>query len=66
MCIRDSPYIEGTDDLLMSLNYVPITKYDTYIENKYGMKQSSSENTVDDENVEENEDEIEELEEIEE
>lgn len=64
--LEDLPYIEGTDDLLMSLNYVPITKYDTYIENKYGMKQSSSENTVDDENVEENEDEIEELEEIEE
>nr|DAY55481.1 MAG TPA: portal protein [Caudoviricetes sp.] len=42
--LEDLPYIKGTDDLLMSLNYVPITKYDTYIENKYGMTKSSGEN----------------------
>ena len=41
--LEDLPHIDGTDDLLMSLNYVPISKYDTYIENKYGMKESSSE-----------------------
>lgn len=53
--LEDLPYIEGTDDLLMSLNYVPITKYDTYIENKYGMTKSSGENTEGeekDENIE--------------
>lgn len=64
--LEDLPHIEGTDDLLMSLNYVPISKYDTYVENKYGMKSSSSgsgENSDPNEEINEDEEIDEEIEE---
>ena len=33
--LEDLPYIDGTDSLDMSLNYVPIQKYDEYLEKRY-------------------------------
>ena len=33
--IEDLKFIEGTDELDMSLNYVPISKYDIYLEKRY-------------------------------
>ena len=39
--LEDLPYIEGSDDLLLSLNYVPISKYDEYLNNRYNTKKDS-------------------------
>ena len=33
--LEDLPHIDGTDDILMSLNYVPLSKYDDYLDKRY-------------------------------
>lgn len=33
--LEDLPHLVGTDDILMSLNYVPLSKYDDYLEKRY-------------------------------
>ena len=39
--LEDLPYIVGSDDLLLSLNYVPISKYDEYLSSRYNTKKDS-------------------------
>ena len=34
--LEDLPFVENTEDLLLSLNYVPLSRYDTYLDSRYG------------------------------
>lgn len=41
--LEDMNHISGTDDLLVSLNYVPLSKYDEYLDKRYGEEKTTEE-----------------------